>query len=207
MAPILAYWNARGVTEHIRLLLHYLKVDYVDKSYNVGPPPELSREEWLAEKFKLGLDFPNLPYYIDGDFKLTQSSAIIEYIADKFDMLPTCKEERAIIHMLYNDIIDLRSSAAKAIIYPHTDEEEEKFRKGLPDKLKQYEQYLEGKQFLTGDKISYPDFALWEFLDRLKTIEPTSLQSFPKLTAYFSNFEKLPQLKEYLASDEFKNRK
>ncbi|VDL64558.1 unnamed protein product, partial [Hymenolepis diminuta] len=66
MAPILAYWDVRGIGESIRLLLRYLGVEFEDKFYHFGPG--------------------KLPYYIDGDFKLTQSSAILEYIADKHDM-------------------------------------------------------------------------------------------------------------------------
>lgn len=31
----------------------------------------------------LGLEFPNLPYLIEGDFKLTESSAIVSYIVEK----------------------------------------------------------------------------------------------------------------------------
>ncbi|VDL65089.1 unnamed protein product [Hymenolepis diminuta] len=86
MAPILAYWDIRGLAESIRLLLRYLGVDFEEKLYHFGPAPDFDGKEWFDEKFKLGLDFPNLPYYIDGDFKLTQSSAILEYIADKHDM-------------------------------------------------------------------------------------------------------------------------
>ncbi|KAM7539388.1 hypothetical protein Aperf_G00000052744 [Anoplocephala perfoliata] len=206
MAPILAYWNFRGVTEQIRLLLHYLGVKYEDKFYNVGPPPEHSRKEWLDEKFNLGLDFPNLPYYIDGDFKLTQSMAIMEYIADTHDMLPTCKKRRAVIHMLQNDIIDFRSSAAK-IYHSQSEDEKVQFLKGLPDKLKQYEKYLGEKQWLTGDKICTPDFSLYMVLDQLKKLEPTCLKGFSKLEAFVTRFENLPQLKEYLASSEYKNRR
>ena len=32
----------------------------------------------------MGLDFPNLPYIIDGDFKLTESAAVTMYICDKW---------------------------------------------------------------------------------------------------------------------------
>lgn len=39
--------------------------------------------EWLADKPNLGLAFPNLPYLIDGDVKLTQSLAIMRYLARK----------------------------------------------------------------------------------------------------------------------------
>ncbi|KAM7539322.1 hypothetical protein Aperf_G00000052784 [Anoplocephala perfoliata] len=207
MAPILAYWNGRGVTEQIRLLLHYLGVKYEDKFYNIGPPPEYSRKEWFDVKFTLGLDFPNLPYYIDGDFKLTQSLAIMEYIADTHDMLPTCKKTRAVIHMLLNDISDFRSSGAKAFYYSQSEDDKVQFLKGLPDKLKQYEKYLGEKQWLTGDKICTPDFSLYMVLDQLKKVEPTCLKGFPKLEAFLTRFENLPQLKEYLASSEYKNRK
>ena len=30
-----------------------------------------------------GLEFPNLPFYVDGDVKLTQSPAILHYLAKK----------------------------------------------------------------------------------------------------------------------------
>jgi glutathione S-transferase len=41
-----------------------------------------SRETWFKEKETLGLDFPNLPYFVDTDgYVLTESLAIHEYIA------------------------------------------------------------------------------------------------------------------------------
>ncbi|KAM7539479.1 hypothetical protein Aperf_G00000056752 [Anoplocephala perfoliata] len=205
MAPTLAYWSARGITEQIRLLLHYLGVEYNEKFYHLGP--QFSKEEWYAARSKVGLDFPNLPYYIDGDFKLTQSAAIIEYIVDQHDMLPACKKARAVLRMLHGDIMDFRSNVLKIIYITPTGDAKEEFMKGLPDKLKQYESYLGEHQWLTGDKINYPDFNLCEILNQLKNFEPTCLKNFPKLTAYLTRFENLPQLKGYLSSSEFKNRK
>ena len=49
-----------------------------------GGPPEFDREAWLIEKFRIGLDFPNLPYFIDGDVKVTESKSIMKYIAKKW---------------------------------------------------------------------------------------------------------------------------
>ena len=40
----------------------------------------------VNEKFKLGLDFPNLPYLIDGSHKITQSNAILCYLGRKHHM-------------------------------------------------------------------------------------------------------------------------
>ncbi|MRA94238.1 hypothetical protein GH868_30405, partial [Bacillus thuringiensis] len=80
------YWNIRGLAEPIRLMLHYVGEDFEDKMYNVGPAPDFNRDSWLKKKFKLSLDFPNLPYYIDGDVKITQSSAITMHIARKHNL-------------------------------------------------------------------------------------------------------------------------
>jgi len=72
--PIIAYWDIRGLAEPIRLMLEYCDVDYEDKRYFCGDAPDFDRSEWLNEKFNLGLDFPNLPYYVDNDMKLTEST-------------------------------------------------------------------------------------------------------------------------------------
>lgn len=45
---------------------------------------EMKEEEWYSKKETLGLDFPNLPYFMDGDFCMTESLAIHRYIADKW---------------------------------------------------------------------------------------------------------------------------
>lgn len=70
----LGYWNIRGLADPIRYLLHHVGADFEDKRYEVGPAPKFDESSWLNEKYKLGLDFPNLPYYIDGNLKLTQVS-------------------------------------------------------------------------------------------------------------------------------------
>lgn len=72
MVPVLGYWDIRGLTSTIRNLLHYKGVEFVEKLYPIGPAPEYDVAEWLADKQTLDLDFPNLPYYIDGDVKLSQ---------------------------------------------------------------------------------------------------------------------------------------
>ena len=43
------------------------------------------REVWMDAKSRndVSLDFPNLPYWIDGNVKLTQSSAILRHLARK----------------------------------------------------------------------------------------------------------------------------
>lgn len=54
--------------------------------YVQGDAPGFDRSDWLNEKETLGLDFPNLPYMIDGDLRITQSHAILTYLARKHDL-------------------------------------------------------------------------------------------------------------------------
>ncbi|KAM7538550.1 hypothetical protein Aperf_G00000053211 [Anoplocephala perfoliata] len=206
MAPTLSYWNIRGLAEQIRLLLRYLGVEFEDKMHKIDPDVGFERSVYMSEKHKLGLDFPNLPYHIDGDFKLTQSSAILEYIADAHEMIPDGKKQRAILHMFQNAISDLRSSFMRLCYNPDLDNLKGSFLKGLPDSLKLFEEYLGNKTWLTGDKINYPDFNLCELLNQLVKFKPSCLSEFPKLKTYLSRFENLPALKDYMASNEFKTR-
>jgi len=73
--PTLGYWNLRGLAEPIRYLLKYTGVHFNDKRYEFGEGTTLQqidsiRKNWNPDKFNLGLEFPNLPYYIDGDIKV-----------------------------------------------------------------------------------------------------------------------------------------
>ena len=56
-----------------------------------SPPPPNPHDHRLVPQVKnsnsLQLDFPNLPYLIDGDVRITQSSAILRYIGRQFDLL------------------------------------------------------------------------------------------------------------------------
>ena len=72
------YWKIRGLGEPIRLLLKYAAADFEDEIFECGDAPEFSRSCWNDVKFKLELDFPNLPYLKDGDVKLSQTISIIQ---------------------------------------------------------------------------------------------------------------------------------
>ncbi|XP_039565431.1 glutathione S-transferase Mu 1-like [Passer montanus] len=83
---VLGYWDIHGLAHAIRLLLEYTETPYEDKLYSCGEAPDYDKSQWINEKEKLGLDFPNLPYFIDGTTKLTQSNAILRYIARKHSL-------------------------------------------------------------------------------------------------------------------------
>eukprot|EP01129_Flabellula_baltica_P005026 TRINITY_DN1793_c0_g1_i1.p1 TRINITY_DN1793_c0_g1~~TRINITY_DN1793_c0_g1_i1.p1 ORF type:complete len:143 (-),score=25.33 TRINITY_DN1793_c0_g1_i1:17-445(-) len=72
--------------------------------------------------------------------------------------------------------------------------------------LNRFNNYLQDKQFLCGETVSYPDFALAEMLDQHLELEETILDAYPNLKAYTERFFALPGIAEYRASDRFQAR-
>ena len=52
----------RQLCEPIRLLLAYTGIDYEERTFGGANGPD-----WTSVKPTLGLDFPNLPHFIDGE--------------------------------------------------------------------------------------------------------------------------------------------
>lgn len=74
--PTLGYWNIRGLAQPIRYLLVISGADFNEKRYQFGEGSSVAEIEsiqknWLPDKESLGLDFPNLPYWIDGNIKVS----------------------------------------------------------------------------------------------------------------------------------------
>ncbi|XP_041953826.1 glutathione S-transferase Mu 3-like [Alosa sapidissima] len=109
MAMILAYWDIRGLAQPIRLLLEYTGTKYEDKFYVCGEAPNYDKSCWLDNKFKLGMDFPNLPYLVDGDRKIVQSNAIMRYIARKHNLCGETEDEKVRVDILENQAMDFRN--------------------------------------------------------------------------------------------------
>jgi len=76
---IVGYWGIRGLGQVARLLLAYNGVDFENHQYT---SPDL----WFnQDKTALNLEFPNIPYLITPEVRLTESSAIYRYIIDKYN--------------------------------------------------------------------------------------------------------------------------
>ena len=76
----LGYWNTMGLAQPLRYILAYSEAKWKDKVYT-------DKEEYF-KKDKLNLQIPlvNLPYLLDGDFKLTQSTAILYYLPKRLGL-------------------------------------------------------------------------------------------------------------------------
>ncbi|XP_050027011.1 glutathione S-transferase B-like isoform X2 [Dermacentor andersoni] len=208
MAPsVLGYWDIRGLGEPIRYLLAHAGVPYEDKRYSDGKGPEPSRDEWLAEMHKLGLDFPDLPYLIDGDVRMTQCQAILRYLGRKLGLVP--KEERALqrVEMLEHQASDVMWATIRLCYDPgYTEDKRRQFLVDIAEKLHEFEAYLDKHgPFGAGKNVTYVDFLLYESLQVVKTLGPSTFRKgYPALQEYCQRVAALQGLKEYLVSDRFK---
>ncbi|CAF0782934.1 unnamed protein product [Adineta ricciae] len=188
---VLGYWAIRGLVEPIRLALHYAKVPFTDKTYEQGEGPEFSREQWLSEKEKLGLDFPNLPYLIDGDLKMTQSKAILYYLGRKFNLLGKTPAEEAYVMMLCEEVFDVKIQISDFVYSPKGESKDER------------KQFVE-KTF--ADQPTVADFQLFDFLDSGFAVddENTLIEKFPNTKQFLNTIRELPELSDYIAKAQAK---
>lgn len=108
----LGYWKIRGLAQPVRYMLEYIEHPWTDEFYEQGDAPQFSIESWTSVKNNLGLDFPNMPYLIDEEIKITDTLAIMVYLATAYEpeLLGTTVNEKARVDMLYAQIKDVKSA-------------------------------------------------------------------------------------------------
>jgi len=202
---ILGYWNMRGLGERIRLMMEFMEIKYENVKYTMGPPPDLNRSEWDKVKYTLGLDFPNLPYIIDRDIKMTESWAIMRYLARKNNnqLYPETPEQEIRCDMAVGVIHDFRTTFTHIIYNPDFQNLKGPYLEKLPAKLELFENFLKGNRWLAGEKLTYADFALAETLTRHQMMFPGCLDKFSKLNQFHEAFLSLDAIKKYHESDRF----
>uniref|UniRef100_A0A4X2L437 glutathione transferase n=1 Tax=Vombatus ursinus TaxID=29139 RepID=A0A4X2L437_VOMUR len=145
--PCLGLLPCSGFTPAACPLLEYTGANYEEKVYHFGDAPDFDKSQWLDVKFSLGLDFPNLPYLIDGDHKITQSSAILRYIARQYNLcekVRTWPQGKLPPYQLMANVSFFLSQEVLKIEYLEQ----------LPGQLKLFSLFLGKWTWFAGDKVS-----------------------------------------------------
>ena len=107
--------------------------------------------------------FANLPLLVDGDYKLTESKAIMLYLcmkAKKEEMLGKTNQDKLIIEQILGVIGDCVMGLARPSYQTDDIKEFEKaFEKVIP-KLEDLNKFLENKQYVAGDYLTFADFSI-----------------------------------------------
>lgn len=208
--PILCYWDIRGLAAPSRLMLEYSGIGFENRTM-VMPKPE-----WLEMKKSLGFDFPNLPYYQEGDLKLTQSMAIVRHLARKFSLVGQTEAECARADMIVDQLGDYRVPLVQLCYNPDFSQAlltdwvraEGSFSGGrsLSQTLQTLESFLEthGGAWFAGDNLTFADFVAWEMLDQHRLLIPGCLEKFSRLLRFMDSFAALPNIKSYLNDPRYK---
>jgi len=203
--PEFAYWSIRGLAAPIRMLLEYTDTKFTDKEFDCGPAPTFDKTCWTDIKFNLGLDFPNLPYYKDGDISITQSNAILRYIARKNNLCGITEQEKVLVDMMADEAMDFRNGWVRLCYNPKFDIlKVDYLEKTLPAKLDSFEKFLGSRPFFCGDSPTFPDFHMYELLVQHAMLAPEQIKARQNLSAFIERFEALPKIKAYMTSDRYR---
>ena len=184
--------------EMIRTMMEYAGVRYEDKRY-------LSPEQWVEEKSELGLDFPNLPYLIDGQVKISESMAVLRYAAEKWrpDLLGATPADMAFIGQLsyqvgdiWGKVVGLASDKANFEARKATD------LAAWDGSFKKLHDWIEkkGGNFLHGNVPCVADFQFLEFTDLLFLVDNSLKRKYPLFNKVRNNIAGLPKIQAYRKS-------
>lgn len=200
--PVLGYWAIRGLGHPIRMMFYYVKQNFADRTYECGDAPDFDKSSWTDVKETLGFEFPNLPYLIDGEVKLTETAAIMQYIAKKWRpaLLGKNSYEVGRINMLWAHVSKLKEVSTFPCYMG--DGNAEPIIQDCQTRLAKIVEVMGDSQFIIGDNLTWLDFYFAENLDMLNALSDGFFYSqFPSLQAYWDRFIFMDGLAEAWADD------
>jgi len=200
---VIAYWNIRGLAQPVRLLLGYVGEDFEDKLYECGDAPTFDKSCWFDIKESMGLDFPNLPYFIDGDIKITQSNAIMRYIGRKHGMDGKTEVEKVRVDIMENQAMDFRNGFVRLCYGTPVEkfkEASEQYKSNLVVLLERFNKFIRGRKFFASDELTYVDFIMYELLDQHHLFDAAILQPYDNLVAFMKRFAEDPKIAAFMSS-------
>lgn len=147
----------------------------------------------------------NLPYLIDGEKIISESTAIIIHIchkANRLDLLGKSADEQvalATVYGVYNDFIPNLSKLAYTPDPNNSWEDSlEAFAKNVDGQLKKLSGLLGEKDYFCG-KLTWIDFVVADTMQVLNLMNPKILSHHPNLVKLQERIWSLPELKAYFA--------
>ena len=216
----LGYWGIRGLGQPIRFLLISANVPFSEVRLGVLQDGTLLNEnkegeDWGSVRSTLDMPFPNLPYLIDtsggSPVSLSQSNAILRYLARGFDFYGDSETDRIEIDVLQDEAYDFRNEiidTAYTLGEDYAAVFEQFSTNTLPHYLDSFETYLAGrdnKNFFVGSRLSLVDFVLYELFWQMTLMVPNSIteSNRPTLFAFIKAFEKEPKIANYMQSENY----
>ncbi|KAM6181857.1 glutathione S-transferase A4-like [Erethizon dorsatum] len=194
--PKLYYFCGRGRMESIRWLLATAGVEFEEEFLE-------TREQYEKLQKDGRLLFGQVPLVeIDG-MVLTQTRAILSYLAAKYNLYGKDLKERVRIDMYVDGTLDLMLMIATAAFKPPEDKEKghaSTVKKAKTRYFPVFEKILKdhGEDYLTGNKFSWADIQLLEAILMVEELDAPVLSDFPLLKAFKTRISNIPTIKKFL---------
>ena len=187
-APKLYYWGIRA-----RGQLSVLVGTFSGQPFDWERNPE-----WPG--LKPQTPFGQLPFLVDGDVKVAQSNAIARYLGRKYGLQGDTDADFALSEILIEEQVDLLNILFKA---NYSADKAAAFDKAFAEEFPAQLAYLENllnSDFFTS-KVTTGSLAIFSALNLALDLEPTALDKFPKLKAFYDRVAALDAIKGYLAQN------
>ena len=212
----LYYWpTIQGRGEFVRLLLEDAAADYVDVARTKGGMATMMR--FIAGEEPGALPFAPPFVRVDGTI-VSQTAAILAYLAPRFGRVPADDEGRAEVAQVQLTIADLLGEVhdthhpiAGSLYYE--DQRREAKRRAqafVTERLPKYLGWLEdvlarnADEWLVGHDCTYADLSAFQMVEGLRYAFPNAMarleRKLPRLVALRDRVAKRPRLAAYLAS-------
>ncbi|EDL77744.1 rCG25753, isoform CRA_b [Rattus norvegicus] len=205
--PKLYYFQGRGRMESIRWLLATAGVEFEEEFLETREQYEkLQKDEYLTPLFHIPdgcLLFGQVPLVeIDG-MLLTQTRAILSYLAAKYNLYGKDLKERVRIDMYADGTQDLMMMIIGAP-FKAPQEKEESLALAVKRAKNRYFPVFEkilkdhGEAFLVGNQLSWADIQLLEAILMVEEVSAPVLSDFPLLQAFKTRISNIPTIKKFL---------
>ncbi|XP_037375766.1 glutathione S-transferase alpha-4-like [Talpa occidentalis] len=194
--PKLYYFHGRGRMESIRWLLAAAGVEFEEEFLE-------TREQYEKLQKDGRLLFGQVPLVEMDGMALTQTRAILSYLAAKYNLYGKDLKERVRIDMYADGTLDLMLMIAGGAFKPPKDKEENlvlTVKKAKTRYFPVFEKVLKdhGEDFLVGNKFSWADIQLLEAILMLEELDASVLSDFPLLKAFKTRISNIPTIKAFL---------
>mgnify|MGYP001247455412 FL=1 len=191
----LHYFKGRGRAETTRWMLAINNIDFINISLE-------DYNDFDDLKASGKLPFNQLPLLELDDLKLSQSSAMISFLARRGDLYGKTNEDAVRCDMLVGAVGDFNVPAMQFTFKAHKDEASRDLDESLKKFGKHFEFILtqnEG-EFLVGQKLSVADIIMAESLTSFIEFCPACLNNYPLLKQLQEKVVSEHNINEYLNS-------
>lgn len=194
---VVGYHNIRGIAHALRAMLVFKGVSFEDRRFN-------SWDDWMQVKPTLNTAFPNLPYLEHPalPFTLTESKAILEFLAKELNLHGNSSAEGALIDNVIFVTEDVRSHFVSACYGTSAEawpKKAEELRAWLPGALASLEKHAAARKskWIASESVSAADFFLFEVLATLFKFAPNVFAADGALRKFHDQFFALPELQKF----------